>query len=82
MHFEEFWKAYPRKKEKAKAHKCYLARLKDGFLEEELLTAAQRYAEERREKHTEERYIKHGTAFLSANTPFTDYLGSAGELSH
>ena len=74
VHFEEFWKAYPRKKEKSKAHKCYLARLKDGFSEEELLTAAQRYAEECREKHTEERYIKHGATFLSANTPFVDYL--------
>lgn len=74
VHFEEFWKVYPRKKEKAKAHKCYLARLKDGFSEEELLAAAQRYAEECREKHTEERYIKHGATFLSANTPFVDYL--------
>ena len=79
VHFEEFWKAYPRKKEKAKAHKCYLARLKDGFSEEELLTAAQRYAEECREKHTEERYIKHGATFLSANTPFTDYLTKGDE---
>lgn len=79
VHFEEFWKVYPRKKEKAKAHKCYLARLKDGFSEEELLTAAQRYAEECREKRTEERYIKHGATFLSASTPFTDYLAKGDE---
>ena len=79
VHFEELWKVYPRKKEKAKAYKYYLARLKDGFSEEELLTAAQRYAEECREKHTEERYIKHGATFLSANTPFTDYLAKGDE---
>ena len=72
--FEEFWKVYPRKKEKANAYKCYKARLNDGFSEEELLRAAKAYAKECEEKHTEEKYIKHGSTFLSANTPFSDYL--------
>ena len=44
VHFESFWKNYPRKKEKSKAYKCYLARLKDGFSEEQLLTACINYA--------------------------------------
>ena len=44
VHFESFWNAYPRKKEKAKAYKCYNARLNDGYSEEELLTAATEYA--------------------------------------
>lgn len=74
VHFESFWKAYPRKKEKAKAYKCYQARLKDGFSGEELLTAAVNYAEECEKRKTEERYIKHGATFLSASTPFVDYL--------
>lgn len=74
VHFDEFWKVYPRKKEKAKAYKAYCARLKDGFSDDELLKAATVYAEECKKRNTEERYIKLGSTFLSANTPFEDYL--------
>lgn len=72
--FESFWDAYPRKKEKAKAHKCYNARLAEGYSEEELLTAASEYAKECKKSKTEERYIKLPATFLGANTPFIDYL--------
>ena len=81
VHFESFWNAYPRKKEKAKAYKCYNARLKEGYSEEELLTAAVEYAKECKERKTEERYIKLGSTFLSASTPFTDYLKKEGDKS-
>lgn len=74
VYFESFWNVYPRKKEKAKAYKCYNARLKDGYSEEELLTAATKYAEECKVRKTEERYIKLGATFLGPSTPFTDYL--------
>lgn len=72
--FESFWNAYPRKKEKAKTYKCYHARLNDGYSEDELLTAAIEYAKECKARSTEERYIKLGATFLSASTPFADYL--------
>ena len=81
VHFESFWNAYPRKKEKAKAYKCYNARLKDGYSEEELLTAAAEYAKECKKRKTEERYIKLGSTFLSASTPFVDYLKKEGDKS-
>jgi DNA replication protein DnaD len=29
--FDDFWKIYPRKNDKARAYKCYQARLKDGY---------------------------------------------------
>ena len=48
--FEALWDAYPRKKEKAMAYKQYLARLNNGFSEDELMTAVKRYAEECREQ--------------------------------
>ena len=73
--FERVWNAYPRKKEKAKAYKCYMARLADGFSEDELETAVKRYTDECKKNHTEERYIKLGATFLGPNTPFVDYLG-------
>ena len=81
VHFESFWNAYPRKKEKAKAYKCYNARINDGYSEEELLTAATEYAKECKERKTEERYIKLGSTFLSASTPFVDYLKKEGDKS-
>lgn len=73
-HFDALWQAYPRKRDKARAYKCYLARLKDGFSEDELYQAVKRYAEECRTEHREERYIKHAATFLGPNTPFMDYL--------
>lgn len=73
--FETLWSAYPRKKEKAAAYRCYKARLNDGFPEDELERAVKRYAEECRVNGTEDRYIKLASTFLGPNTPFTDYLG-------
>lgn len=73
--FESIWSAYPRKKEKAKAYKCYNARLSDGFSEDELITAVKRYADECKKNKTEEKYIKLAATFLGSNTPFVDYLG-------
>lgn len=73
--FEELWSVYPRKKEKARAYKCYKARLSDGFSEDELLLAVKRYAQECDSKETEEQYIKLAATFLGPNTPFVDYLG-------
>ena len=72
--FEVFWKAYPRHEEKGNAYKKYAARLKDGYSEAELLTAATRYAEKCAREHTEERYIKHPKTFLSDALPFLDFL--------
>ncbi len=73
--FEELWSAYPRRKEKARAYKCYQARLSDGYSEDELLLAVKRYAQECEDKNTEEQFIKHAATFLGPNTPFLDYLG-------
>ena len=73
--FEALWDAYPRKKEKAMAYKQYLARLNNGFSEDELMTAVKRYAEECKKNNTEQRYIKQGATFLGPSKPFVDYLG-------
>ena len=72
--FEQLWDAYPRKKEKARAYRCYKARLNDGFSEDALFTAVKRYADECRIKNTDAEYIKHGATFFSADKPFEDYL--------
>lgn len=79
VHFEAFWKAYPRKKEKAKAYKCYLSRLNEGFSEDELMKAAQAYSAECQSNRREERYIKLGSTFLGPDKPFVDYLKGVKE---
>lgn len=72
--FEEFWNIYPRTNDKARAYKCYQARLKDGYSEEQLLTACKNYAKACAENKTEQKYIKYAATFLSVNEPFLDYL--------
>ena len=72
--FEIFWSAYPNKKGKDRAYKCYLQRVKEGFTEEQLLTACQNYATYCERRGTEQRYIKHPSTFLSANKDFADFF--------
>lgn len=72
--FEEFWKAYPRAEGKGEAFKKYQARRKDGWSAEDLLTAAQNYANRCRRLRTEKQYIKHPKTFLSDSTPFVDFI--------
>lgn len=80
--FEQFWAVYPRKDEKANAHKKYRARLNDGFSEEELLRAATAYAEQCRRQQTEKCYIKLCKTFLSETTPFVDFLREGDASGH
>ena len=72
--FEAFWKEYPRKLGKNEAYKCYQARLKEGYSEEELLQAVKCYAQECVRENRESKYIKHAKTFLGSNKPFQDYL--------
>lgn len=76
--FEEFWEAYPRKKEKSRAFKCYQARIKEGYEENILTTAAKTYRVECESSNREERFIKHPATFLGPNKPFEDYICSSG----
>lgn len=72
--FEEFWEAYPRKKEKSRAFKCYQARIKEGYEENILTTVAKTYRVECEACNREERFIKHPATFLGPNKPFEDYI--------
>lgn len=78
--FEEFWEVYPRKVEKAKAASAYNARVKQGWSPAELMIAVRNYASECKRNRTEIKYIKHGATFLSANTPFADYIPKGEQI--
>lgn len=72
--FEEFWSAYPRKDDKGTAYRKYKTRIKDGFSEAQLLSAAKRYAMQCKRQNTEKQYIKQAKTFLSDTLPFLDFL--------
>ena len=73
-HFRLLWDAYPVKKDKMKVYKAYMARLNDGYSEDELLKAVEKYAEECRREKKELKHIKYCCTFLGSNIPFADYL--------
>jgi hypothetical protein len=73
--FVDFLNVYPRKDDRANAHKEYEARLADGFSPDELLTAAQAYAADCAK--TDTKFIKKAKTFLGESLIFMDYLKSA-----
>lgn len=72
--FEEFWSIYPRKIGKGEAYRKYQTRRKDGFSDDELITAAKNYDLQCKKQKTERQFIKHPKTFLSDTLPFLDFL--------
>jgi phage replication O-like protein O len=72
--FQEFWKIYPRKKEKTKAFKMWKVAIRHGADTELLTRAARNYSAECESKGTSEDYIKHPATFLGPNDHWRDYL--------
>lgn len=63
--FASLWKLYPRKQGKKRAFEYYQKARKKGTTFEEVKSGIEAYAEYVRARHTEERYIKHGSTFFS-----------------
>lgn len=72
--FEEFWSVYPRKIGKGEAYRKYQTRRKDGFSDDELISAAKNYDLQCKKQKTERQFIKHPKTFLSDTLPFLDFL--------
>ncbi len=73
--FLNFWNQYPKKKDKARAYRCWRTRIKEKHLAEEMIAAAKNYAKVN--EGTDERYIKNASTFLGPDKPFLEYvLGS------
>ena len=72
--FEKIWSIYPRKKEKTKARKAFMARLKEKHKADDMYKAAINYAKYCKVENIEERYIKHLSTFLGPNVPYEDYI--------
>ncbi|MBW2084470.1 MAG: phage replisome organizer N-terminal domain-containing protein [Deltaproteobacteria bacterium] len=77
--FQEFWKVYPRKKEKKRAFRCWKTRLKEDFKSEDLINAAKNYAAYCQKEKIEERFIKHAATFLGPDKPFEEYINQINE---
>ena len=79
--FEEFWKAYPKPKnpDKTPGRQKYIALRKKGVSADDLLKAAQNYAQAMR--GTDPRYIKHCKTFLGPSDAWKDYLNEPAQAS-
>ena len=79
--FEEFWKAYPkpRNPDKTPGRQKYIALRKKGVSADDLLRAAQNYAQAMR--GTDPRYIKHCKTFLGPSDAWRDYLNEPAQAS-
>lgn len=79
--FEEFWKAYPkpRNPDKTPGRQKYIALRKKGVSADDLLRAAQNYAQAMR--GTDPRYIKHCKTFLGPSDAWRDYLNEPAQES-
>jgi hypothetical protein len=72
LDFEKCWKVYPRKKEKQRAHRAYIATRRKGATAGILIRATQAYAKS--VEGSEERFIKHGGTFFGPDEPWKDYV--------
>lgn len=79
--FETLWMEYPKQVDKGAAYKCYQARLKEGYTDEQLMKATKAYANYCRKEKKEEKFIKHGSTFFGPTRPFEDYLNKEEESS-
>lgn len=79
--FEEFWSAYPKPKnpDKTPGRQKYVALRKKGVSADDLLKAAQNYAQAMR--GTDPRYIKHCKTFLGPSDAWRDYLNEPAQAS-
>ena len=79
--FEKFWKAYPKPKnpDKTPGRQKYVALRKKGVSADDLLRAAQNYAQAMR--GTDPRYIKHCKTFLGPSDAWRDYLNEPAQAS-
>ena len=74
--FEKFWQAYPKKEGKELAYKNFLSIYvnKENTLEE-LISSAEKYANDCFVKHKENQFIKKASSFLDLETrPYRDFL--------
>lgn len=79
--FEKFWSAYPKPKnpDKTPGRQKYVALRKKGVSADDLLKAAQNYAQAMR--GTDPRYIKHCKTFLGPSDAWKDYLNEPAQAS-
>lgn len=79
--FEKFWSAYPKPKnpDKTPGRQKYIALRKKGVSADDLLRAAQNYAQAMR--GTDPRYIKHCKTFLGPSDAWKDYLNEPAQAS-
>jgi len=71
--FEEFYKIYPRREDKAKAFDYWQVRIKEGVNSDDMINSAKNYAIKCKKDKTETKYIKMPSSFLGIGRCWEDY---------
>jgi hypothetical protein len=72
LDFEAVWSIYPRKVDRGRALKAYIARRKAGVSPDDLLAATKNFASS--VKTTDPCFVKYGSTFFGADEPFADFV--------
>lgn len=72
--FEEFYKIYPRREDKAKAFDYWQVRIKEGVNSDDMINSAKNYAIKCKKDKTETKYIKMPSSFLGIGRCWEDYI--------
>lgn len=72
--FVSFWEHYPRHRDRGAALRAWRARIRQGADPQQLIAAAQHYADHVRIAGRAPDYVKHGATFLGPAEPWRDYV--------
>jgi len=77
--FDEFWTAYPRKRERAAAARCYRRLLSEGVTAADLIAASRNYAAYVLKSGTDDQYVAYGSTFLGPKRKWEDFVAGVPE---
>lgn len=72
--FDEFWAAYPRKRERAVALRCFRRLIAEGIEAKDLVASARHYAAYVLQQGTDDRYVAYGSTFLGPKRKWEDFV--------
>lgn len=77
--FDEFWAAYPRKRERATALRCFRRLVAEGVDPQDLVASARHYAAYVLQHSTDDRYVAYGSTFLGPKRKWEDFVAGVPE---
>lgn len=77
--FDEFWAAYPRKRERAAALRCFRGLVAEGVDPQDLIASAKHLGAYVLQSGTDDRYVPYGSTFLGPKRKWEDFVAGVPE---